>query len=109
QHSIAELGIPCSLPTGIPPAANAVSKRSAMTLRGTSLLDNIRVTHLEQVRLSQPPELQGRLNRLADGRVGRFGWKAQTATLVELLGERVRDEHGRTKTLAAPGHARRCR
>jgi CxxC motif-containing protein (DUF1111 family) len=100
QHSIAELGIPCSLPTGIPPAANAVSKRSAMTLRGTSLLDNIRVTHLEQVRLSQPPDLQGRLNRLADGRVGRFGWKAQTATLVEFMGEAFRDEIGLTNPLA---------
>jgi hypothetical protein len=100
QHSIAELGIPCSLPTGIPPEANAVSKRSAMTLRGTSLLDNVRVTHMEQVRLSQPPELRGRLNRLADGRVGRFGWKAQTATLVEFMGEAFRDEIGLTSPLA---------
>jgi hypothetical protein len=100
QHSIAELGIPCSLPTGIPPAANAVSRRSAMTLRGTSLLDNIRVTDLDTVRLSQPPLLQGRLNRLADGRVGRFGWKAQTATLVEFMAEAFRDEIGLTNPLA---------
>ena len=100
QHSIAELGIPCRLPTGIPPQATAVSKRSAMTLRGTSLLDNIRVTHLEQVRLSQPADLRGRLNRLADGRVGRFGWKAQTATLVEFMGEAFRDEIGLTNPLA---------
>src|SRR5262249_53518656 len=100
QQSIAELGIPCGLPTGIPPQANAVSKRSAMTLRGTSLLDNIRVTHLEQVRLSQPADLRGRLNRLADGRVGRFGWKAQAATLVEFMGEAFRDEIGLTNPLA---------
>jgi CxxC motif-containing protein (DUF1111 family) len=101
QHSIAELGIPCRLPTGVPPAANAVSKRSAMTLRGTSLLDNIRVIHLEQVRLSQPPDLRGRLNRLAEGRVGRFGWKAQTASLVEFMAEAFRDEIGLTSPLAA--------
>src|SRR5262249_28776473 len=35
QHSIAEFGIPCSLHTGIPSETNAISKRSAMTLRGT--------------------------------------------------------------------------
>jgi CxxC motif-containing protein (DUF1111 family) len=71
-----------------------------MTLRGTSLLDNIRVADLEQVRLSQPAGIQGRLNRLADGRVGRFGWKAQTATLVEFMGEAFRDEIGLTNPLA---------
>jgi CxxC motif-containing protein (DUF1111 family) len=58
------------------------------------------VTHMEQVRLSQPPDLRGRLNRLADGRVGRFGWKAQTATLVEFMGEAFRDEIGLTSPLA---------
>jgi CxxC motif-containing protein (DUF1111 family) len=71
-----------------------------MTLRGTSLLDNIRVADLEQVRLSQPASIQGRLNRLADGRVGRFGWKAQTATLVEFMGEAFRDEIGLTNPVA---------
>jgi hypothetical protein len=100
QSSIDELGVPCRLPTGTPPQANAVSKRSAMTLRGTSLLDNIRVADLEQVRQSQPLAVQGRLNRLADGRVGRFGWKAQTATLVEFMGEAFRDEIGLTNPLA---------
>jgi CxxC motif-containing protein (DUF1111 family) len=31
---------------------------------------------------------------MPDGRVGRFGWKAQTATLVEFMGEAQRDELG---------------
>jgi CxxC motif-containing protein (DUF1111 family) len=100
QRSITEFGIPCDLPTGISPEANATSRRSAMTLRGTSLLDNIRVADLERVRLLQPLSVQGRLNRLADGRVGRFGWKAQTASLVEFMAEAFRDEIGETSPLA---------
>ena len=99
QHSIAELGVACDLPTGIPSVANVISKRSAMTLRGTSLLDNIRIVDLEKVRRSQPSSVQGRLNILADGRVGRFGWKAQTATLVDFMAEAMRDELGVTSPL----------
>jgi Di-haem oxidoreductase, putative peroxidase len=108
QRSIAEFGFPCGLPVGIPPEANATSIRSAMTLRGTSLLDNIRVTDLENVRSSQPDDVRGRLNVLPDGRVGRFGWKAQTATLVEFMAEAFRDEIGVTNPLAPRDLVRGC-
>lgn len=108
QRSIAEFGIPCDLPTGITPEANALSNRSAMTLVGTSLLDNVRVADLERVRLLQPLSIRGRLNRLADGRVGRFGWKAQTATLVEFMAEAFRDEIGVTNPLAPVDLVRGC-
>jgi CxxC motif-containing protein (DUF1111 family) len=100
QHSIAELGVPCDLPTGIPSAANVISKRSAMTLRGTSLLDNIRIVDIERTRVSQPDAVRGRMNILSDGRVGRFGWKAHSATLVEFMAEAFRDELGVTSPLA---------
>ena len=100
QHSIAELGVACDLPTGIPSAANVISKRSAMTLRGTSLLDNIRIVDIERTRLSQPDAVRGRMNILSDGRVGRFGWKAHSATLVEFIAEAFRDELGVTSPLA---------
>jgi hypothetical protein len=100
QHSISELGFPCDLPTGTPAEANATSRRSAMTLRGTSLIDNIRIGDIDKNRLLEPAGVQGRLNILADGRVGKFGWKAQTATLVEFMGEAFRDEIGLTNPLA---------
>ena len=100
QHSVTELGVPCDLPTGIPAAANVISKRSAMTLRGTSLLDNIRIVDIERTRLSQPAAVRGRMNVLSDGRVGRFGWKAHSATLVEFMAEAMRDELGMTSPLA---------
>jgi len=102
QHSIAELGSACGLPTGVPPQANLTSLRSAMTLRGTALIDNILVSQLLAAANdpSVPATVRGRVNTLADGRVGRFGWKAQTATLVEFMGEAFRDEIGVTNPLA---------
>jgi Di-haem oxidoreductase, putative peroxidase len=108
QHSVAELGSPCGIPTGVPPQANVTSLRSAMTLRGTSLLDNIRIGDIDQVRLAQPPDVRGRLNMLEDGRFGRFGWKAQTATLVEFIAEAFRDEIGSTNPLALRDLTKGC-
>jgi len=100
QHSIAEFGFPCGMPIGDPPQANALSTRSAMTLRGTARIDNIRSGDIENVRKMQPAGVQGHFNLLADGRIGKFGWKAQTATLVEFMGEAFRDEIGITNPLA---------
>ena len=31
------------------------------------------------------PKVKGRVSRLDDGRIGRFGWKAQTASLREFI------------------------
>jgi len=100
QRSVTEFGVPCGLPTGDPPQANAFSIRSAMTLRGTSLIDNIRIGDIEKVRAAEPVEVRGRFNILDDGRVGKFGWKAHAATLVEFMGEALRDEMGITNPLA---------
>ena len=100
QRSITEFGVPCGLSTGDPAQANTFSNRSAMTLRGTSLIDNIRVGDIEHIRIAQPPDVRGRFNILTDGRVGRFGWKAHAATLVEFMGEALRDEIGITNPLA---------
>jgi hypothetical protein len=102
QHSIAELGSPCGLKTGVPPQANLTSLRSAMTLRGTALIDNVLVGQLKAAASDPavPAGVRGRVNMLPDGRIGRFGWKAQTATLVEFMGEAFRDEIGVTNPLA---------
>jgi CxxC motif-containing protein (DUF1111 family) len=79
-----------------------------MTLRGTSLIDNIRVGDIDRVRLAQPSDVRGRFNVLADGRSGRFGWKAQTATLVEFMGEALRDEIGLTNPVAPTDFVKGC-
>ncbi|MBI3721055.1 MAG: hypothetical protein HY248_00755, partial [Fimbriimonas ginsengisoli] len=108
QRSIREFGFPCDLPTGVPPQANVTSRRSALTLRGTSLIDNLQLSDILAVQAAQPPELRGRLNLLADGRAGRFGWKAHTATLVEFMAEALRDELGLTNPLAPEDLVRGC-
>jgi CxxC motif-containing protein (DUF1111 family) len=101
QHSIAELSADseCDLPTGVPGPANVTSTRSAMTLRGTSLIDNILDREILKVQAAQPEAVRGRANVMPDGRLGRFGWKAQTATLVEFMAEAQRDELGLTNPL----------
>jgi mono/diheme cytochrome c family protein len=99
QHSVAELGVPCGLPTGVPPNANVTSLRSAMTLRGTSLIDTILEREILAVQAAEPAAVRGHPNVLPDGRIGRFGWKAQTAALVEFMGEAQRDELGLTNPL----------
>src|SRR5439155_13362097 len=54
----------------------------------------------------------GRLRTLADGRIGRFGWKAQFATLREFVAAACANELGlgtpdseQARPLAAPGCA----
>jgi hypothetical protein len=108
QQSVASLGEPCGLRTGVPPEANATSIRSAMTLRGASLIDNIRLGDIERVRAAQPAAVRGRFNILPDGRAGRFGWKAQTATLVEFMAEAFRDEIGLTNPLTPRDFVEGC-
>jgi hypothetical protein len=100
QRSIAEFGFTCSLPTGVPPDADATSVRSAMTLRGTGLIDNVLESEMVAAQAAQPVSVRGRLSVLPDGRVGKFGWKAQVATLVEFMGDAFRDEMGITNPLA---------
>ena len=39
----------------------------------------------EQGRQSGFPEIQGRACRLKDGRIGRFGWKGQMASLDDFV------------------------
>ena len=100
QHSISEFGIPCGLQTGVAPQADATSRRSAMTLRGTALIDDILLSDIKAAQAAEPAAVRGRLNVLDDGRIGRFGWKAQTSTLVEFIGQAFRDEIGSTNPLA---------
>lgn len=92
----------------MPHQANAISVRNAMTLRGTSLLDFIRERDVDTVRAAQAVSVQGHKNILADGRMGRFGWKAHQATLVEFMGEALRDEMGVTNDITEKDLVRGC-
>jgi CxxC motif-containing protein (DUF1111 family) len=78
------------------------SERNPTPLFGTGLIDAIPDEVIEAVA-KRPPgagKVRGRVSRLADGRIGRFGWKAQTATLREFALGAAATELG----LEVPGH-----
>lgn len=90
-HSIAEQGQTCALQPGVPPGANVTSVRNAPQLFGAGQIDAIP----DSAILAQG----GRTNAI-DGRVGRFGWKADTASLRQFVGDAFRNELGLTNPLA---------
>ena len=80
------------------------SQRNPTPLFGVGLIDAIPDAAIEAAaRRKHPgwPQVKGRVGRLADGRIGRFGWKAQTATLREFVLSAAAVELG----LEVPGHA----
>ncbi|HLK90920.1 MAG TPA: di-heme oxidoredictase family protein, partial [Polyangia bacterium] len=107
-HSITSLGFLCPLPTGVPPQANVTSKRSAMTLRGTELIDFVQTNDILAAQAAEPAEVRGTVNVLADGRLGKFGWKAQFATLVEFMGDAFTHEMGVTNPLVPNDEENGC-
>jgi CxxC motif-containing protein (DUF1111 family) len=49
------------------------------------LIDSIPIEALREAAFHSDPEVKGRVNYLKDGRVGRFGWKAQTPSLKDFV------------------------
>ena len=91
----------------VPPEANVFSRRKALPLFGNGLIEAIP----EQVLLlraaanqSHPDGIGGRPHMVVDvasgaTRVGRFGWKAQQATLMSFGAEAYLEEMGITSDL----------
>jgi CxxC motif-containing protein (DUF1111 family) len=80
------------------------SQRNPTALFGAGLIDSVPDAVLEAAAKAKHqgfPEVQGRVSRQKDGRLGRFGWKAQTPTLNDFvltacaveLGLEVPDHH----------------
>jgi CxxC motif-containing protein (DUF1111 family) len=66
----------------------STSERNPPPLFGAGLIDNISPETIEAAAKRRFPgssEVRGRVSRLKDGRIGRFGWKAQTATLKDFV------------------------
>jgi len=80
------------------------SQRNPTPLFGVGLIDSIPEAAIEAAaRRRHPgwPQVKGRPSRLVDGRIGRFGWKAQTARLSEFVRSAAAVEMG----LEVPDHA----
>jgi cysteine-rich repeat protein len=89
----------CSVPGEVVPAqATFISRRDTPPLFGMGLIDAI--PDSEILRNEDPQDrnhdgISGRANRVL-GKVARFGWKAQVATLGDFAAEAYRDEIGIT-------------
>ena len=87
----------------IGPVALRITRRNTPALFGAGLIDDLPEVALEAMaRRNFPkfPEVKGRLHRLEDGRIGRFGWKAQTASLKDFVLTACSNELG----LEVPDH-----
>jgi CxxC motif-containing protein (DUF1111 family) len=69
-------------------------------LFGAGLIDALPDPVFFAAAQSQPEEIQGRVHQMKDGRIGRFGWKAQTATLRDFVLTACANELG----LEVPDH-----
>jgi CxxC motif-containing protein (DUF1111 family) len=99
----------------IPPEVNVLARRKSLALFGNGLVEAVPDTVL--LALEDPDDLDGngisgRAHRVHDKaadtmQIGRFGWKAQQATLLSFGAEAYRDEMGITNDLfpaeACPG------
>ncbi|WP_169977652.1 di-heme oxidoredictase family protein [Tautonia rosea] len=79
-----------------------ITQRNPTALFGVALIDDLPDEVLEDAarRSRRAKATRGRLARTADGRIGRFGWKGQTATLEEFVRSAAAGELG----LEVPGH-----
>ena len=73
------------------------SERNPPPLFGAGLIDAISDDAIEAAARRKIPgsaQVNGRVSRMKDGRVGRFGWKAQTATLEDFVRSAAASEIG---------------
>ena len=64
------------------------SQRNPTSLFGAGLIDSIAESDIEaaaKVKYPGFPQIAGRVSRLKDKRIGRFGWKSQTASLSDFV------------------------
>jgi CxxC motif-containing protein (DUF1111 family) len=98
-HSVAELGVPCSVRPGIPATANVVSTRNAPQLFGLGAIDVIADSTIVAGATVRANGIHGRPNWVVETgeiHVGRFGWKAQVASLRRFSADALRTELGVT-------------
>ncbi|MCC7371676.1 MAG: hypothetical protein IT306_24880 [Chloroflexi bacterium] len=104
-HAISELGASCSLTPGVPAEAALAVERNTPGLFGLGLIDQIPDEVILAGAIAREDGTHGRPHLVIDAggrqRVGRFGWKADTATLEQFSADALRNEHGITSPLAS--------
>jgi CxxC motif-containing protein (DUF1111 family) len=80
-----------------------LTRRSTPALFGAGRIDAVSdktLLEAEQRKFASFPEIKGRVSRLRDGRLGRFGWKCQISSLRDFVLAACSNELG----LEVPGH-----
>jgi CxxC motif-containing protein (DUF1111 family) len=84
----------------VPDEASIVAGRKTTPLFGLGLIEAIPDNALHQLAAQQPPAIKGRVHQVKDvgqpTRPGRFGHKAQAATLLQFSGDAYLNEMGIT-------------
>ncbi|MEL6109150.1 MAG: di-heme oxidoredictase family protein [Planctomycetota bacterium] len=73
-----------------------IFQRNTTALFGAGLIDQVTSKQLRAIEREQKkhPEISGRLATLADGRLGRFGWRANVPTLLDFCDQACAAEVG---------------
>jgi RNA polymerase sigma factor (sigma-70 family) len=79
----------------------SLAERNTPALFGAGRIDDIASEVLVAVAACQPADVKGRVGRTKEGRIGRFGWKAQLPSLHEFVRGACANELG----LEVPGHS----
>ncbi len=101
--------LPGEWPMRLPAEVNVVEPRQPPTLLGVGLLEGIPV---DEILAGEDPEdldgdgISGRARTLADGRLGRFGWKAQIPSVVDFAADALINEVGLTVDATATDFSR---
>ena len=79
----------------------SLAERNTPALFGVGHIDAIPSEVLVATAASEPEPIRGRVSRTREGRIGRFGWKAQIPSLHEFVRVACANELG----LEVPGHS----
>lgn len=106
RHSTLELGVADAPDATLPRQANVTSLRMPPALYGLAKIDNIPDAVIEAQAVAKGDGIKGRVHRVrgADGeaRVGRYGWKADIATIELMVADAFANELGIQSALARP-------
>jgi hypothetical protein len=106
RHSTLELGVPDAPSAALPRQANVTSLRMPLSLYGVARLDDIPDAVIEAQAVAKGDGIKGRVHYVegpdGEARVGRYGWKANTATLELMVANAFANELGLRSALARP-------
>jgi hypothetical protein len=107
RHSTRELGRLDAPAAELPRRANVVSLRMPPALYAIGTLDDIPDAAIEAHAIAKGDGIKGRVHRVtaSDGqtRIGRYGWKADIATLDAMVADAFANELGITSAATPPG------